>query len=145
MSVFDEFRKMRLPKLGSTRRLGDEATIRVCFDNPLAFGGGKFYILESDGVDTAHGVYVDEFGKIDWRYFHLQEFEEPDFLELDGNIVSLNKDYKPEKMKHTRSKLRGIVRLIHSFAASCGEFDPPWIKRFAKTLCRRQNRIFEST
>jgi hypothetical protein len=31
-------------------------------------------------------------------------------------------------MKHTRSKLRGIVRLIHSFAASCGEFDPPWIK-----------------
>jgi hypothetical protein len=32
------------------------------------------------------------------------------------------------RMKHTRSKLRGIVRLIHSFAASCGEFDPPWIK-----------------
>jgi hypothetical protein len=37
-------------------------------------------------------------------------------------------------MKHTRSKLRGIVRLIHSFAASCGEFDPPWIKFIATTI-----------
>jgi hypothetical protein len=39
-------------------------------------------------------------------------------------------------MKHTRSKLRGIVRLIHSFAASCGEFDPPWIKPIRKRAMR---------
>jgi hypothetical protein len=45
-------------------------------------------------------------------------------------------------MKHTRSKLRGIVRLIHSFAASCGEFDPPWIKRqFGNAIRSRLRRL----
>jgi hypothetical protein len=53
---------------------------------------------------------------------HFVAWEAPDLYAKDVQEFT-------QKMKHTRSKLRGIVRLIHSFAASCGEFDPPWIKQ----------------
>jgi predicted KAP-like P-loop ATPase len=96
------------------------------------WGSGKSTLLKmiQHDLDGTDGVMSLTFNG--WLF---EGYEDAKTALMGSIIDALEERAKANEsiMKHTRSKLRGIVRLIHSFAASCGEFDPPWIKKIRGT------------
>lgn len=110
-SLFREFQKMRLPNLGATRRFGEQASLRIKFDLPIMFGGGSYYILESDHQNTVFAIYVSEWNEISGA--KLIKFEESEDIPdkaiwLDGGLACIDRDYKPETRQTLRIRINNL-------------------------------------
>lgn len=107
-SLLEVFQNMRLPNLGATRRVGDQAVARAKFNLSAGFGGGSYYILEFDHSETAYAIYVSPEGDIrDSHFVTVKAFpDDPSgAILLDGKMARLDKDYPSEPVVKLRKRL----------------------------------------